>query len=184
EDEREDQTSLREKAEFSLESLKSKHDRVSSPVEVDRFIADLRDSPDEGSRLEAIEELVRVRPATERIVDALGLALTRKGETQPVREAAAAALREIGSAVGPEHEHVSKYAISPVGIQTRPLEESRSSKFGTSGDRGIIGKDFDFPLIHKLAQGTALYAKENYPGKATLIGRDTRRMNAEFQRET
>ena len=127
----------------------------------------------------------RVRPATDTIIDALGLALKRKGETQPVREAAAAALREIGSAVGPEHEQVSEYASSPVGTETRPLEESRPSKFGTSGDRGIIGKDFDFPLIHKLAQGTALYAKENYnPGQVTLIGRDTRRMNAEFQRET
>ena len=60
---------------------------TSSPVEVDRLIADL-DSPDETKRREAIGKLAQVRPASERIVDALGLALRRKGETQPVRKAA------------------------------------------------------------------------------------------------
>ncbi|MBI5025043.1 MAG: glucose-6-phosphate isomerase [Candidatus Omnitrophica bacterium] len=77
------------------QSLPGDKTGASSPVNVDRLIKDLRDNADEGKRVEAARELGRVRPATDTIIDALGLALKRKGETMPVREAAAGALKEI-----------------------------------------------------------------------------------------
>lgn len=79
--------------------------------------------------------------------------------------------------------HLNQSASSRIEIQTLPLEESRPAKFGTSGDRGIIGEDFDSPLIHKLAQGTALYGLESYPKRATLMGHDTRTNNPHYIRE-
>jgi phosphoglucomutase len=64
--------------------------------------------------------------------------------------------------------------------QLRSILETRPVKFGTSGDRGKLGQDFDALHVARLAQGTADYFKEASPGKKILIGYDPREGNAGF----
>jgi phosphomannomutase len=56
-------------------------------------------------------------------------------------------------------------------------------KFGTDGWRGVIGEDFTFPNVRRVAAAVAQYVRaEGKPSRGLVIGYDTRFLSAEFAR--
>lgn len=56
-------------------------------------------------------------------------------------------------------------------------------KFGTDGWRGVIGDDFTFANVRRVAGAIAQYVKtESHPHRGLIIGFDTRFLSAEFAR--
>ncbi|MCD6539502.1 MAG: glycogen/starch synthase, partial [Candidatus Omnitrophica bacterium] len=75
-------------------------------------------------------------------------------------------------------------ASSALEVKTLPLKTTGTLiKFGTSGWRGILGKDFNMDNVRRCAQGLAdyytNYIKEGY----ILIGYDPRKGNYDFAKE-
>lgn len=66
----------------------------------------------------------------------------------------------------------------------RPITATRKVSFGTSGDRGKLGRDFDIMHVRRLAEGTARYTAQEKPGSSILMGYDPREGNRSFVRET
>src|SRR5437016_7267527 len=56
-------------------------------------------------------------------------------------------------------------------------------KFGTDGWRGVIGEDFTFANVRRVAAAVARYVRaEGKPSRGLVIGYDTRFLSAEFAR--
>ena len=56
-------------------------------------------------------------------------------------------------------------------------------KFGTDGWRGVIGEDFTFPSLRRVATAVAQYVRaEGKPSRGLVIGYDTRFLSMEFAR--
>lgn len=53
-------------------------------------------------------------------------------------------------------------------------------KFGTDGWRAVIGQDFTFSNLRRVAQAVATYLKEQHPQPKVVVGYDTRFMGAQF----
>lgn len=74
-------------------------------------------------------------------------------------------------------------------VETKPIENARLAKFGTSGDRGIIdwdgdGKgDFNIDLVRRDVQGIAAHLLGSTDKRTIIIGYDTRHRNPEFSKE-
>jgi len=76
-------------------------------------------------------------------------------------------------------------SVGDLAILVKEIEDTGVTvKFGTSGWRGKIGKDFTLPNIRKAAQGTASYLVESAQGKTLIVGHDTRRDNPINAKET
>ncbi len=56
-------------------------------------------------------------------------------------------------------------------------------KFGTDGWRGVIGEDFTFPSVRRVAAAIANYVREeSEPARGLIVGYDMRFLSAEFAR--
>ncbi len=56
-------------------------------------------------------------------------------------------------------------------------------KFGTDGWRGVIGEDFTFPNVRRVAAAVADYVREeSEPARGLVVGYDMRFLSAEFAR--
>ena len=63
------------------------------------------------------------------------------------------------------------------------MQMTDTIKFGTDGWRGVIGDDFTFANVRRVAAAIAEYAREaGEPGRGLVVGYDTRFLSPESAR--
>lgn len=72
---------------------------------------------------------------------------------------------------------VEKKILDPIIFESLGID--RPVKFGTSGDRGIIGEDFSFNHKNRVLMGIARYINIRNQGKRVYLGYDPRQDNKE-----